>query len=369
MSQLKSRNGKDSKSTQHKANESTHNREIEEGVLPVDSLPRVSAPAKKWRYTFLLAAVALMLLRKNMPNIRFSNYSKSLLDYSETSDASNSNNNNSQLATCLAGLPEWVHLGPRHWADFFWNASNGKSDKVGKPGFNRKAQHSHQYQLVYYPYLSRLVQRKECLDQPENKTPLRFLEIGLGCNPQRLGVGGSALAWSALFKDIPNAELYIFEYDEGCARAWEDENPGIVTKLFTGDAGLDDDLKRAMIEFGNEPFDVIIDDGSHINDHQILGFKYLFKDWIKAGGLYIIEDIESSCFDWPANVGKAERGQGTGGTADCMKQDNGKLTILGLLVEYQKELMNWKRDKAPFDNTVTHIDIHWGAAVIEKRLD
>jgi len=341
----------------------------------VDPLPRVCAPSEKRRCAFLLAAAALMSF--NIHNALSSNYSKLPLEYSESIDITRkptanvtSSSNNNQLATCLAGLPEWVHLGPRYWGDFFWNASGGKSDKVGKPGFNRKAQHSHQYQLVYWPYLSTLVQRKECLET-KKKTPLRFLEIGLGCNPQRIGVGGSALAWSAIFKDIPNAELYIFEYDEGCARAWEEENPGIVTKMFTGDAGLKEDLERAMIEFGNEPFDVVIDDGSHINDHQILGLEYLFRDWIKAGGLYIIEDIESSCFNWPANVGKAERGPGTGGTAGCMKQKqaNGKLTILGLLVEYQRELMNWKKGKAPFNNTVTHIDIHWGAAVIEKRLD
>ena len=41
---------------------------------------------------------------------------------------------------------------------------------------------------------------------------------------------------------------------------------------------------------------MIIDDGSHVPAHQLLGFKLLFP-LIKPGGLYVIEDIESSYFD------------------------------------------------------------------------
>lgn len=276
------------------------------------------------------------------------------------------------LEQCLLQLPGWVHRGPDHFRQAMWDASNGKTDKVGNPK-GRNDRHSHNYQLMYWPYLSKLITRKQCLQEQSSlsTTPLRFLEIGLGCNPQRVGVGGSALAWHALFQQLqhPPVELYVFEYDQGCARQWEQENPGIVTKLFTGDASSQQDLKRAMLESGNRPFDVIIDDGSHINDHQVMGIEYLFQDWIAPGGLYIIEDIESACFDWPANVGKPERGPGTGGTRDCLVQANGKPTILGKLIEYQKQLMHWKKGKAPFGHTVTHVDIHWGAAVVEKRLD
>ena len=37
-------------------------------------------------------------------------------------------------------------------------------------------------------------------------------------------------------------------------------------------------------------FDIIIDDGSHVLEHQITSFKTLF-DKVKKDGLYIIEDI------------------------------------------------------------------------------
>ena len=38
----------------------------------------------------------------------------------------------------------------------------------------------------------------------------------------------------------------------------------------------------------------IIDDGSHIPEHQLLCFNYLFVNLLLAGGVYIIEDIETS---------------------------------------------------------------------------
>jgi hypothetical protein len=38
----------------------------------------------------------------------------------------------------------------------------------------------------------------------------------------------------------------------------------------------------------------IIDDGSHIPEHQILTFNEFFKDLLLPGGTYIIEDIETS---------------------------------------------------------------------------
>lgn len=48
-------------------------------------------------------------------------------------------------------------------------------------------------------------------------------------------------------------------------------------------------------EVGNkyEMFDMILDDGSHMNNHVIFSFENLFK-YVKPGGLYIVEDTETS---------------------------------------------------------------------------
>jgi hypothetical protein len=41
------------------------------------------------------------------------------------------------------------------------------------------------------------------------------------------------------------------------------------------------------------PFDMILDDGSHINEHVIFSFKQLWGS-VKSGGVYVIEDIGTS---------------------------------------------------------------------------
>ena len=46
------------------------------------------------------------------------------------------------------------------------------------------------------------------------------------------------------------------------------------------------------------PFDMILDDGSHMNSHVIYSFEHLF-DSIKSGGVYIVEDTATSYWnDW-----------------------------------------------------------------------
>ena len=41
------------------------------------------------------------------------------------------------------------------------------------------------------------------------------------------------------------------------------------------------------------PFDMILDDGSHMNSHVIFSFEHLF-DSVKSGGVYIVEDCATS---------------------------------------------------------------------------
>lgn len=42
------------------------------------------------------------------------------------------------------------------------------------------------------------------------------------------------------------------------------------------------------------PLFLIVDDGSHIPEHQIQCFNYLFNKALQPGGTYIVEDIETS---------------------------------------------------------------------------
>ena len=64
------------------------------------------------------------------------------------------------------------------------------------------------------------------------------------------------------------------------------------TVLYRGDQS-DVAFLEYVLEDSRGEFDVIIDDGSHVPDHQILTFNKLFGS-LKPGGLYIFEDIETS---------------------------------------------------------------------------
>jgi hypothetical protein len=66
-------------------------------------------------------------------------------------------------------------------------------------------------------------------------------------------------------------------------------------KIITGDQSNINDLQRCVE--GEEPFDIILDDGGHMMDQQQITFGALFKH-VKSGGYYILEDIHSSFLYW-----------------------------------------------------------------------
>jgi len=53
-------------------------------------------------------------------------------------------------------------------------------------------------------------------------------------------------------------------------------------------------LTQVKTQYG--PFDMILDDGSHINEHVIFSFEHLFQS-VKSGGVYVVEDCATSYYD------------------------------------------------------------------------
>ncbi|KAI2508406.1 Hard-surface induced protein [Fragilaria crotonensis] len=265
-----------------------------------------------------------------------------------------------EMTGCI--LPNWVNGGPDTMAFEINKGSRGLTDKA-----NGK---DHGYHTMYYPYMASMVRKRYCAGvieasngvQPQEMKPIKILEIGLGCAPGggmiRKTPGGSPLAWRYLFGSERVMELHVLEYDEDCAKEWDAEHPNVAT-VHTGDASSPQDLAHVVEEAG--PFDVIIDDGSHINWHQIFTLEYLISS-VNPGGFYVVEDIHSSCLSWEANIGTQERGVPTGGTKDCMTTDEGGPTIFAKLVEWQKGLI-LKREPFP---GVSRIDFHKEAVVLEK---
>jgi hypothetical protein len=54
-------------------------------------------------------------------------------------------------------------------------------------------------------------------------------------------------------------------------------------------------LNDIMRKYG--PFDMILDDGSHMNEHVIYSFEHLFES-VKSGGIYVVEDVSTSYWSW-----------------------------------------------------------------------
>jgi demethylmacrocin O-methyltransferase len=99
---------------------------------------------------------------------------------------------------------------------------------------------------------------------------------------------------------FPNANIYgmdinkkDYQYERGC--------------IFQGDQSKKKDLEKIVKKIGKCKF--IIDDGSHHPEHQLLSFNYLFNKCLDYGGIYIIEDIETSywrnakLYDYSINSG------------------------------------------------------------------
>jgi hypothetical protein len=266
-------------------------------------------------------------------------------------------------------------MNPKYLAEVMMNASMGLTDKVDTI--------HHEYQYLYFPYMSTMIRERYCntnnediSNQPQliSKRPkIRMLEIGLGCAPTggmiRGQPGGSALAWRHLFgNQTDDFELHIMEFDGSCAEKWAESHEGIAI-VHVGDASSEVDLKRVVDAASSDgdatPFDIIIDDASHINWHQIKTFETLI-DKLRPGGFYVIEDIHSSCFNWQANLGTntSIESPNVGGTHGCMTTGKGEPTIFAKVLEWQKGLL---MRREPFQG-VNHIDLHKEAVLFEKRL-
>ena len=117
---------------------------------------------------------------------------------------------------------------------------------------------------------------------------LNILEIGIGGYDDPRGGGESLRMWRTYF---PKANIFGIDiYDKAC----HDERR---IKTFKG-SQIDDDFLNSVIEEIGQ-IDLVVDDGSHVNEHVIHTFKYLFPrincQW------YVIEDVQTSY--WSENYG------------------------------------------------------------------
>lgn len=136
----------------------------------------------------------------------------------------------------------------------FFLVKGSKSDKL----------HHHGYHRIYPWFLEHF-----------RKQEVTLLEIGIEKTE-------SLKLWDGYFK---NLTLHGIDID-----AKNFENPNIT--LHKVDQSKPKELESFVTKVGTT-FDIIVDDGSHVPEHQILTLDYIWA-LLKPGGVYIIEDIETS---------------------------------------------------------------------------
>jgi hypothetical protein len=112
-----------------------------------------------------------------------------------------------------------------------------------------------------------------------------ILEIGVGGYEDPYIGGNSLRMWKSYF---PFSKIYALDiYDKSFLQEKR-------IKIFKGSQVDFEFLNTITKEIGD--IDIIIDDGSHINEHVIESFKYLFPK-LKKGGIYVIEDTQTSYWE------------------------------------------------------------------------
>ena len=113
-------------------------------------------------------------------------------------------------------------------------------------------------------------------EQFRNK-PVSLLEIGVRD-------AASLRTWKSYLK---KGNIYGIDIDPRC-KALEEKRIQI-------DIGSQDDGNFLRSCFGpDKKFDIIIDDGSHVNKMTLASFEHLFSQRLNNGGIYIIEDLGCS---------------------------------------------------------------------------
>jgi hypothetical protein len=173
---------------------------------------------------------------------------------------------------------------------------------------------------------------------------LNILEIGIGGDQNPNGGGASLRMWREYF---PNSRIYGIDI---FPKKIHDEKR---IKTFQGSQVDLEFLEKVVNEIGK--IDIIIDDGSHINEHVITSFNFLYPK-LDAHGIYVIEDTQTSY--WKSYGGN--------------NQDfNSPETIMGFFKSLVDGL-NYKEFKLPnyqpkeYDKTIVYLGFYHNLIVIQK---
>jgi hypothetical protein len=144
-------------------------------------------------------------------------------------------------------------------------------------------------QIVYSKNCHNYIPAYTSLFEPIRSSVKTLLEIGIGSieNNQMLGIihtgyktGNSLRCWRDYF---PSATIHCIDIYPHTLN-----EPRITT--YVADQSNTEQLSK-VINSIDQPLDIIIDDGSHQGNHQVISFMYLEK-YLSPSGIYVIEDVQ-----------------------------------------------------------------------------
>jgi hypothetical protein len=183
--------------------------------------------------------------------------------------------------------------------------------------------------------------------EPYRELAVKVLEIGIG-GYDAIDAGGESLRmWKHYFRRGLIYGLDIF------TKTGIEENRLRVVQGDQGDAQFLDSMAR---ELG--PFDIVIDDGSHMSHHIITSFNALFPH-ARPGGIYVVEDLATAY--WPS----------WGGDPDPSAQYRSIELIKNLVdgLHHQEQIRNGNGQPSMTESTITGMHLYHNLALIEKGLN
>src|SRR5579859_423149 len=142
---------------------------------------------------------------------------------------------------------------------------NTSLDAIGLKHRTDKSSRGHDYLNFYETYFA-----------PMRGEKLNILEIGIFN-------GASLSTWAEYF---PRANIVGADINPATKRF---ERKGIAVEIL--DQSDIEQLVQVAVKHG--PFDIIIEDGSHMWEHQITSLRTLFP-FVRNNGIYIVEDLQTN---------------------------------------------------------------------------
>jgi demethylmacrocin O-methyltransferase len=192
---------------------------------------------------------------------------------------------------------------------------------------------AHSYTRHYETHFARFRQEK-----------ITLLEIGVGGYDKPEAGGASLRMWNAYF---PHARIFALDIHA--------KNLVISDRVRIYHGSQTDEALLRSIDRDAGGFDIVIDDGSHINAHVIATFNVLFP-LLKVGGIYVVEDTQTSY--WPV----------LGGSSD---DPDSPRTMMGFFKDMvhglnHAEMIGEERAGARFDRDIVSISFYHNMVFIEK---